>query len=126
MNQENFNGVVWYRPDASELRLLHSMMDYHFNVKPNFPKIISENTSKKYFLKVLDYTKITEEVEKSFGWTWVEYSGAQYLVSEDYINSLRKIIDLLKVNQECFLSLKQARDLSTAIEEHLLKRFKRV
>ena len=119
-----FNGLVLYSPTPEESQLLRDILDIHLKTKPDMKEISKRNSKEKFFSTKYNFVDIDREVDNlSLGWDWDTYQfGLRerrfYAYPKGWANSLRKVVIMLSINTECYITPEHAGGILVALDEY--------
>lgn len=118
------DGLVLYAPTPEEKEKLIDILKIHMNTRPKIKEIASRYSNKKFFITKYDFDAIELEVNNlSLGWDWGCYSISLtrkqfYSTTKDYISDLCQVLIMLGINNECYITPKQAQAVFNALEDY--------
>lgn len=117
-----FNGLVLYAPTEGALQYLKNVLSHVKANKPDIKGIVSKHRIKHWWRDKFDWKRINSELSRCEGWEYdlgeTPYLKEGYYYSLEpcsWVTHIRDILDMLSVNKECYITPRQSRSLSVAL-----------
>ena len=124
---ELFKGAVLYKPSPSEVLNLRNTIDFINDNPINMDEVFDKHTTPHWWEDKIDWVTLTAELDSFIGWRWVSYGKSgryRYAEKRWWVNSVSEILDMLDIDEQCYISPTQVRAIKITKAHQQIKNIK--